>query len=102
VEVFAREFARTGFRGALNWYRNIDRMWELTRFLSGAQVRQPAVFIAGELDAVLLLYAEVLQSLESSMPRLRDKVLLPGAGHWVQQERPAEVNLHLLQFLAEL
>jgi pimeloyl-ACP methyl ester carboxylesterase len=96
------EFTRTGFRGALNWYRNLDRMWETTRFLSGARVRQPALFAAGDRDGVVEMYRPAYEALPVTVPNLRTNVLLPGAGHWVQQERPAEVNRLLLDFLAGL
>jgi pimeloyl-ACP methyl ester carboxylesterase len=102
LDFFVSEFKRTGFRGGLNWYRNLDALWELAPFLSGAKVRQPSLFIAGELDAVIAMYRPAFEGLEQTMPGLRKKVLLPGAGHWVQQERPAEVNELLLQFLAGL
>jgi pimeloyl-ACP methyl ester carboxylesterase len=102
LDVFTREFERTGFRGGLNWYRNIDRLWELTPFLSRATLPQPALFVAGEVDPVITMYREAFDVLEQTMPRLRRKVLLPGAGHWIQQERPAQVNQLLLEFLAGL
>ncbi|HYY29668.1 MAG TPA: alpha/beta hydrolase, partial [Chthoniobacterales bacterium] len=92
----------TGFRGGLNWYRNLDALWESAPFLSGAKIRQPSLFIAGELDAVIAMYRPAFEGLERTMPGLGKKVLLPGAGHWIQQERPAEVNELLLQFLAGL
>jgi len=79
LDFFTGEFKRTGFRGGLNWYRNIDRGWELTGFLDGAKLAQPA--------------------LEINAPNLARKVLLAGAGHWIQQERPAEVNRLLIEFL---
>src|SRR4051812_46781229 len=53
VDVFAAAYARTGFRGGLNWYRNIDRNWELTAPWNGALIAQPALFIAGTNDAVI-------------------------------------------------
>jgi pimeloyl-ACP methyl ester carboxylesterase len=102
LDVFAREFTRTGFRGGLNWYRNIDRLWELTPFLSGATLRQPTLFVAGEVDPVIAMYRGAFEALEKTVPGLRRKVLLPGAGHWIQQERPAQVNQLLLEFLAGL
>jgi pimeloyl-ACP methyl ester carboxylesterase len=102
LDFFVSEFERTGFRGGLNWYRNIDALWELTPFLSGAEIRQPSLFIAGELDAVISMYQPAFEGLEQTMPGLKKKVLLSGAGHWIQQERPAEVNELLLQFLAGL
>jgi pimeloyl-ACP methyl ester carboxylesterase len=102
VDVFTAEFERTGFRGGLNWYRNIDRMWELTPCLSGAPLRQPALFVAGELDPVITMYRAAFETMEQTVPNLRQKVLLPGAGHWIQQERPDQVNQLLLEFLSSL
>ena len=100
IDFFTREFERTGFRGGLNWYRNMDRWWELTPLLSGAKLCQPALFVAGEVDAVITMYREAFDAMEETVPNLRKKVLLPGAGHWIQQERPAEVNKLLIEFLA--
>ena len=102
LDFYVNEFKRTGFRGGLSWYRNIDRIWQLTPFLSGAKIRQPSLFIAGELDGVITMYRQAFDSLEETMPGLRKKVLVPGAGHWIQQERPDEVNELLIEFLASL
>jgi pimeloyl-ACP methyl ester carboxylesterase len=102
LEVFTKEFERTGFRGGLNWYRNIDRSWELTPFLSGAKLRQPSLFVAGEEEMAVTVMRQVIDNLEEVMPNLRKKVLLPGTGHWIQQERPTEVNKLLIEFLAGL
>ena len=102
IDFFTGEFERTGFRGGLNWYRNFDRNWELTAFLSGAKLRQPALFVAGELDPVITMYREAFDTLEETVPNLKQKVLLSGAGHWIQQERPTEVNQLLIEFLASL
>lgn len=99
IDFFAGEFERTGFRGALNWYRNIDRNWELTPFLRGARLCQPTLFAAGEEDGVIKLYRHAVDTLEEAVPNLKKKALLPGAGHWVQQERPEEVNALLIEFL---
>jgi pimeloyl-ACP methyl ester carboxylesterase len=100
LDHYVGEFARTGFRGALNWYRNLDRMWERTRFLCGAKLRQPALFVAGAWDAVIEMYRPAYEALGFTVPNLRTNVLLPGAGHWVQQERPAEVSRLLIEFLS--
>ena len=100
IDVFATEYQRTGFRGGLNWYRNIDRNWELTAPWHGAIIRQPALFIAGTRDAVITgsLGKRALDELESVVPNLAQKILLDGAGHWIQQERPDEVNAALIEF----
>jgi hypothetical protein len=66
VEFFVQEFTRSGFRGGLNWCRNIDRMWELAASLSGAKIRQSALFVAGELDAVNRLLLEFLRALKKT------------------------------------
>jgi pimeloyl-ACP methyl ester carboxylesterase len=100
IAYFASEFRRTGFTGGLNWYRNIDARWEQTPFLAGAKLLQPTLFVAGELDPVIAMRRTAFDTLEQAVPRLTKKVLLPGAGHWIQQERPAEVNRLLLEFLA--
>ena len=102
VAFFVDEFKRTGFRGGLNWYRNLDRNWELTPFLNGAKLRQPALFIAGEFDPVVAMNQRAFNTLEKTMPELKKKVLLPGAGHWIQQERPTEVNQLLIEFLTNM
>jgi pimeloyl-ACP methyl ester carboxylesterase len=67
VAFFAHEFERTGFRGGLNWYRNIDRNWELTRFLNGVKLRQPALFVAGEHDSVVAMNRKAFDTLEKTM-----------------------------------
>lgn len=101
LEVYVQEFRRTGYRGGLNWYRNLDRDRELLGFLAGAKIQQPSIFIAGEEDSVVSMYRGAFEALETNMPRLTKKVLIGDAGHWVQQEKPDEVNHLLLEFLAE-
>ena len=100
VEQFAAAFRRTGFTGGLNWYRNMRRNWELTEAFTGAKVTVPAMFVAGEHDPVLVMVPAT--GMEEWIPDLRGTLVLPGAGHWIQQERPAEVNAALLDFLAGL
>ena len=99
---YATEFERTGFRGGLNWYRCADLTWELSAAWSDARIRQPALFVAGVRDGVIAMTPGAIDSMKETMPGLRRAVLLPGCGHWTQQERPDEVNRELLEFLAEL
>jgi pimeloyl-ACP methyl ester carboxylesterase len=101
LDFFTGEFKRSGLRGGLNWYRNIDRNWELTAFLDGAKLRQPSMFAAGEHDVVLRMIPGALELVDSAMPACKNKVVIPEAGHWIQQERPAEINRLLLDFLAD-
>jgi len=98
---FTESFRKSGFRGGLNWYRNIDRNWELTAPWQDAQIYQPSLFIAGSKDAVItgLIGAKRVNELERVLPNLKRKLIIEGAGHWVQQERPDEVNTALVQFL---
>jgi pimeloyl-ACP methyl ester carboxylesterase len=102
LDFFVAEFTRTGFAGGLNYYRNIDRNWALTPFLEGAKLQQPTLFIAGDRDAVLGFWGEYVEAMESNVPNLVRKEILPGVGHWTQQERPAEVNQLLIDFLQGL
>ena len=104
LAVMAEAFRRTGFRGGLNYYRNIDRNWELTAPWEGAAVRQPALFVAGARDPVILapFGRQALEAMPARVPGLRRTVLVEGAGHWLQQERPKEVTAALLDFLAGL
>jgi epoxide hydrolase A/B len=100
LDFYVDEFSRTGFTGGLNWYRNFDRNWELMEATAGVRVQQPALFVAGDRDPVLRMSPpEVMQGWVED---LRGAVLVPGAGHWVQQERPDEVNAALLDFMRGL
>jgi pimeloyl-ACP methyl ester carboxylesterase len=94
-------YRRTGFRGGLNWYRNIDRNWELTAPWHGAKIHQPSIFIAGAKDSVVtsILGGKRVTEMERVLPNLKRKLIIEGAGHWIQQERPDEVNAALVEFL---
>jgi pimeloyl-ACP methyl ester carboxylesterase len=101
IDVYVTEFAEAGFTGGLNWYRNLDRNWALTAPWHGVPVRVPALYIVGDRDMTLgMLPAEPVSA--EAVPDLRDMVMLPGCGHWTQQERPDEVNEAMLRFVASL
>jgi pimeloyl-ACP methyl ester carboxylesterase len=104
LDFYAGEFARTGFRGGLNWYRNIDRNWELFGAYSGAKVTVPALYMAGDRDLVLRFRGidRLIPNLKAFVPQLRETIILPGCGHWTQQERVAEVNAAMIGFLQSL
>jgi pimeloyl-ACP methyl ester carboxylesterase len=104
VDFYGGEFARTGFRGGLNWYRNIDRNWELTAPFAGARVPVPALCMIGELDLTMGFHGsrEIVANMPRWVPQLRETVMLPGCGHWTQQERPAEVSKAMIGFLRSL
>lgn len=104
LDFFVSEFEEAGFRGGVNYYRNMDRNWELTPELEGATIEEPVLFIAGQSDVVIGgANAEQLTARMSSVATdLRGVHLIPDAGHWIQQEKPEEVNALLLEFLAGL
>ena len=100
----AAEFKRSGFRGGLNWYRNIKLSTELLAPWRGCVIRQPSLFIAGARDDVLRfpgMEARIKQ-LSSVLPGIRGCHILEGAGHWIQRERASAVNERLLEFLRSL
>jgi epoxide hydrolase A/B len=100
LEVYVEAFSKSGFTGGLNWYRNIDRNWELTEPFAQRRIEQPAMFITGERDRVRsFMPAEAMNGWVSD---LRANIVVPGAGHWVQQQAPDTVNAALLDFLAGL
>jgi pimeloyl-ACP methyl ester carboxylesterase len=101
---YVAQFERTGFRGGLNWYRNITRSWELTGPWRGQIIRHPALFIAGSRDGVIsspVAQAQI-EAFPKTLPGLRGKHILDGAGHWVQQERGPEVSRLVVEFLKGL
>ncbi|HVA44590.1 MAG TPA: alpha/beta hydrolase [Acidimicrobiales bacterium] len=100
LEHYISTFTRTGFTGGINWYRNLDRNWEITPQLEGAKVSVPSLFIGGSADPVLVMMPPAV--MDGWLEDHRGSVLVEGAGHWVQQEKPAQVNAALLEFLAHL
>ncbi len=104
IDFYVREFERTGFRGGLNWYRNIDRNWELLAPFEGAKVTVPALYMVGDRDLIMAFPGmdRVIANLANNVPRLRGKFILADCGHWTQQERVPEVNAAMIDFLREL
>jgi len=103
LDSYTQAFVRTGFRGALSRLRSIDRDWrdweELAR-VGEPSVEQPVLFMGGERDSAVRFGN--LEGMKATLPKLRKVVLLPNCGHWVQQERAAEVNAELIDFLREV
>jgi pimeloyl-ACP methyl ester carboxylesterase len=100
LDHYVAEFSRTGFTGGLNWYRNMDRNWEIQGNLTSAAITVPAMFIAGT-DDLVLGFMRPDRAKEVITGPYRE-VLIEGAGHWLQQERPDQVNEALLDFLSSL
>jgi len=96
-DTYVRAFTESGFTGPLNWYRNFDRNWKLTETTPAATITVPTLFVGGTADPVLSF---------TPRDRVRDvvtgdyrEVMIDGAGHWLQQERPDEVNAILIDFI---
>jgi pimeloyl-ACP methyl ester carboxylesterase len=100
LDHYVAEFTRTGFTGGINWYRNFDRNWETTPELHGVHVTIPSTFITGTADPVNLMSPAGI--MEGHALDHRGNTFVEGAGHWVQQEAPDEVNAALLAFLDSL
>jgi pimeloyl-ACP methyl ester carboxylesterase len=99
VAFYVSEMERTGYRGGLNWYRNINALPAILAPFVGATIDQPALYLGGELDVIAGNTPEALAALPETVPGLRRSEVFAGAGHWLQQERPAEVNAALVDFL---
>ncbi|HEY5009095.1 MAG TPA: alpha/beta hydrolase, partial [Caulobacteraceae bacterium] len=104
LDYFVGEFEASGFRGPINRYRNHDADFIYLQEFEGRRITQPALFIGGERDLVLAMFGrrDFLPAMKDQIPDLRGADVLPGCGHWTQQERPAEVNERLLAWLGGL
>ncbi|MBW8743713.1 MAG: alpha/beta hydrolase [Sphingomonas sp.] len=102
VDVYVDEFARSGFRGAVNWWRNVDRGWELMAPFADTPVTVPALYLAGDRDIIAAIFRQAIAQQSALVPKLRRAVMLPGCGHWTQQERAPEVNVAMIDFLRRL
>jgi pimeloyl-ACP methyl ester carboxylesterase len=100
LQVYVDAFTRTGFRGGLNYYRNIDRNWERTAAVAERRITQPALFLTGDRDPVRRFMPA--EAMSGWVTDLRVTEVVPDAGHWVQQQAPEAVNESLLGWLAGL
>jgi len=104
LDYYTAQFTRSGFRGGLNWYRNLRRSWELMAPWRGQIIRQPALFVAGGRDGVLKFHGaqDRIDAYPKTLPGIRGTHILDGAGHWVQQERAEPVTRLVIDFLKGL
>src|SRR5579859_1286991 len=102
VDVYVAEFTRSGLRGPLAWWRNIDRGWEMLAPFAGAQVTVPALYIVGERDFVAAAFSQDIANQSALVPKLRPPILLSGCGHWTEQERAPEVSTAMIDFIQSL
>ncbi|MBB3122186.1 alpha/beta fold hydrolase [Pseudoduganella violacea] len=103
-DIFVRTFERTGFQGALNYYLNLDRNWQLQGAFDGVTVPTPALYMVGERDTGLAIpgMKDIISRIPQLAPNLRGSYTIPDAGHWLQQEAAETVNASLIEFLRTL
>jgi pimeloyl-ACP methyl ester carboxylesterase len=103
-DVNVRAFQHSGFRGGLNYYRNLDRNWELQGAFEGLQVTIPALYMVGARDTGLIMpgMKEIIADMGRLAPRLHGSHIVPDAGHWLQQEAADYVSAGLIEFLGVL
>lgn len=104
LDVVVDAFRMTGFRGGLNYYRNLDRNWEMQKALAGLTVKVPALFMTGERDTGLAIpgMRQIIEAMPGLVPDLRKTQFVPGAGHWLPQERPEIVSEAIIEFIGSL
>ncbi|MDG1132947.1 MAG: alpha/beta hydrolase [Pseudomonadales bacterium] len=101
LDFYVNEFTNSGFRGPLNYYRNHNLTWSLTEG-APTEIHQPALFVAGDRDGVIAMAALALENMPNHVKDLRTNALIPGAGHWTQQEAPEATNEFILDWLKAL
>lgn len=100
LSFYVEAFVRTGFTPGLNYYRNIDRNWAQAARLDAAPIEQPSLFLTGSDDLVAGVMGHA--SLDAVLPGLRVCDVITGAGHWLMQERPDDVNKALHTFVSAI
>ena len=102
VDVYAAAFEKGGFFGPISFYRNMDANWERSKDIPASIYTMPTGFLTGALDPVALMMPNAAEEMAAALPDYRGTTVVEGAGHWVQQEKPAETNAALLAFLASV
>lgn len=101
LDIYTKAFTQSGFQGGLNYYRNLDRNWQLQASLSGIKVEVPALFIAGERDTGLHIpgMTEIIKAMPTLASRVREPLIVKGGGHWLPQECPDEISAAIVDFV---
>jgi len=102
LQFYIDELTSSGFRCGINWYRNISAIPVILAPFVAATIAQPALHLYGEHDLIAGNTNAAINDLPAALPDLRGVIRLEGAGHWLQQERPQDVNDALLAFLSDL
>lgn len=96
IQFYVQQFKKSGFRGPLNWYRNMEANWKWSCKASGRKILIPALMVTAEKDFVL--HPHMSRHMEDWIPQLK-RGHIPDCGHWTQMEKPAEVNRILIKWL---
>ncbi|XP_021641179.2 uncharacterized protein LOC110635979 [Hevea brasiliensis] len=103
INFYAAKFNQTGFSGGLNYYRNINLNWELTAAWTRVEIKVPVKFIIGDLDLTYHIpgVKEYIHNggFKKDVPLLQDVVVMEGVAHYLNQEKPEEVNKHIYDFI---
>lgn len=101
IRYYTSEFEKTGFTGGLNYYRAWDKTWELTAPWSGAKINVPAKFIIGDLDLTYRIPTtqEFICKGDEFVPLLEDVVIMKDVGHFINEEKPNEINELIINFM---
>jgi pimeloyl-ACP methyl ester carboxylesterase len=107
IDYYVGEFERSGFRGPINRYRNFERDWAMMSAVEDRKIHQPSLFIAGAQDMVLKMFGDgnpdtLVATMREQLSDFRGAHIIPGAGHWVQQEAPQATTAHMIDWLATL
>jgi pimeloyl-ACP methyl ester carboxylesterase len=102
IDVYVEGLTRGGLFGPVSFYRNMDANWERSKDIAPSIYAMPTGFITGALDPVNLMMPGAAEAMAEALPDFRGSTVVEGAGHWVQQEKPAETNAALLGFLASV
>ncbi|XP_058406445.1 bifunctional epoxide hydrolase 2 isoform X2 [Diceros bicornis minor] len=96
LQFYVQQFKKSGFRGPLNWYRNLEKNWQWGCKVWGRKILIPALMVTAEKDIVLV--PEMSKNMEDWIPHLK-RGHIKDCGHWTQMEKPTELNQILLEWL---
>ncbi|WP_176596370.1 alpha/beta fold hydrolase [Sphingobium sp. 15-1] len=102
LDEYGRTFKEGGFFGPVSWYRNIGSDYYEMHAYPDQRIHVPSAFLCGDKEVALSMFPEGLEVQRQFVPGLRVEKILPGAGHWIQQERPSEVNEAIIAFLSDI
>ena len=102
LDQYADQFRRGGFFGPVSWYRTADANYDQVTAYGDQRIRQPVGFLAGDKEILMAMVPGALETQRANCDDLRMETIIPGAGHWIQQERPVEVTAALLTFLSSV